>query len=192
MEKAWKRSNDSYHATRLRLITNLYHHSIIKAKKVYHASLIAANKLQPKRLWQTVNTILHRKPSNILPSSPPTFSLADKFASFFTEKITKLHSSLSSTADLTSPHIESPSVTSKLTSFRLATADEISRLINQAPNKQCNLDPILMSLLKQCCHIPTPVITSIVVGCQFVSLNWIMSISVQTGYCHSSAQDNKP
>ena len=129
--------------------------------KVYHASLIAANKLQPKRLWQTVNTILHRKPSNILPSSP-TSSLADKFASFFTDKITKLHSSLSSTADSTSPHIEPPSVPSKLTSFRLATVDDISRLINQAPNKQCNLDPIPMSLLKQCCHILAPVITNIV------------------------------
>src|SRR5208282_4634501 len=36
--------------------------------------------------------------------------------------------------------------------FRLATADEISRLINQAFNKQCDLDPIPMSLLKQCCR----------------------------------------
>ena len=107
-----------------------------------------------KRLWQTVNIILHRKPSNILPSSPPTSSLADTFASFFTEKITKLHS--------TSPHIEPPYVPSKPTSFRLATVDEISVLINQAPNKQCNLDPIPMSLLKQCCHILAPVITNIV------------------------------
>src|SRR5208282_3884829 len=48
IEKAWKRSSDSYHAMRLRVITNFYHHSIIKAKKIYHASLIAANKLQQK------------------------------------------------------------------------------------------------------------------------------------------------
>jgi hypothetical protein len=41
------------------------------------------------RFWQTVNTILHRRPSNILPFPPPTSSLADKFASFFSEKITK-------------------------------------------------------------------------------------------------------
>src|SRR5208282_4788591 len=88
--------------------------------------------------------------------------LADKFASFFTDKITKLHSSLSSTADSTLPHLESPTVPSKLTSFRLATADEISRLINQAPSKQCNLDPIPMSLLKQCCHTLAPVVTNIV------------------------------
>src|SRR5208282_6797878 len=105
IEKAWKRSSDSYHAMRLRVITNLYHHSIIKAKTIYHASLIAANKLQPKRLWQTVNTILHRKLSNILPSSPPTSSLAYKFASLFTDKITKFHCSLSSTSDSTSTHI---------------------------------------------------------------------------------------
>src|SRR5208282_651649 len=71
-------------------------------------------------------------------------------------------SSLSSTADSTLPHLESPTVPSKVTSFRFATADEISRLINQAPNKQCNLDPIPMSLLKQCCRILAPVITNIV------------------------------
>src|SRR5208282_126743 len=77
-------------------------------------------------------------------------------------KSRKLHSSLSSTTDSTLPHLESPTVPSKLTSFRLATTDEISRLINQAPNKQCNLDPISTSLLKQCCHILSPVITNIV------------------------------
>jgi hypothetical protein len=81
-EKAWKRSSDSYDAMRLRLITSLYHHSIIKATQVYQASLIAANKLLPKRLWQTVNTILPRRPTTILPSSAPSSSLADKFCIF--------------------------------------------------------------------------------------------------------------
>ena len=38
---AWKSMEtiERLHAMRLRLITNLYHHSIIKAEKVYHASL---------------------------------------------------------------------------------------------------------------------------------------------------------
>jgi len=162
IEKAWKRSQDSYHTMRLNLITNLYHHSIIKAKKLYNTSLISAAKSQPRRLWQTIDTILHRKPPKVLPSVTPTISLADKFASFFTEKITKLHSSLTSVAALSSPHTAPPTKPHKLGSFHRATPDEVNKLIMQAPNKQCSLDPIPMSLLKHCSHILTPVITNII------------------------------
>ena len=162
LARAWKHSATSLNLSRLRLLTNLYHRSVINAKKLYHASLIAANKSQPRKLWQTVNTILHRRPPSILPLTIPTASLADRFASFFTDKITNLHSQLASVATSSSPHIHPPTTPSKLSAFRPASKEEVIKLIRQAPNKQCALDPIPMSLLKQCCHILAPVITNIV------------------------------
>ena len=162
LEKAWKHSASSLSLSRLRLVTNLYHRSIINAKKLYHASLITANKAQPRKLWHTVNTILHRKPPSILPTTIPATSLADRFASFFTDKITNLHSHLAAGATTLSPHIQPPATPSELSAFRHVSKDEVIKLIRQAPNKQCALDPIPMSLLKQCCHILAPVITDIV------------------------------
>jgi len=162
LEKAWKHSANSFNLSRLRLVTNLYHRSIINAKKLYNASLIGANKSQPRKLWQAVNNILHRKPPSILPTTIPVVSLADKFASFFTDKITNLHSHLASGASTSSPHIQPPITPSELSAFRPASIDEVIKLICQAPNKQCDMDPIPMSLLKQCCHILAPVITNIV------------------------------
>ena len=44
----------------------------------------------PKRLWKTVNKLLHRKSSSPLPITSPGTSLADSFTSFITGKISKL------------------------------------------------------------------------------------------------------
>ncbi len=162
LERVWKHKPSPFNLSRLRQVTNLYHRSIINAKKLYHSSLIQASISQPRKLWQTVNTILHRKPPTILPTTTPATSLADKFASFFTDKITKLHSHLASGAKTSSPHSDPPSIPGKLAAFRPASVEEVIRLIRQAPNKQCPLDPIPMALLKQCCHVLAPAITSIV------------------------------
>jgi len=46
--------------------------------------------------------------------------------------------------------------------FTPATQEEIVKLILNSPDKQCDLDPIPTSLLKQCVHILAPAITAIV------------------------------
>ena len=64
-------------------------------RRTHSAYRVCAQADNPKRLWQTVNKLLHRKSSSPLPTSPGT-SLADSFASFFTGKISKLRLSLTS------------------------------------------------------------------------------------------------
>jgi len=148
---------------KLRQVTNFYHHSILAAKKVYHATLVNDNSSNPRKLWQTINNILHRKPSTVTPSASTHTSLADSFSSFFTDKIAKLHSALTSNFhNSISPDIDPPYKPTPLCAFRPATEEEIIKLIKQAPDKQCDLDPIPTSLLKQCVHILAPTITNIV------------------------------
>jgi len=65
----------------------------------------------PKRLWQTVNKLLHRKSSSPLPTTSPGTSLADSFASYFTGKISKLRLSLASNRAASSLHSPSPPAT---------------------------------------------------------------------------------
>jgi len=140
-----------------------YHHSIIKTKKSYQAQLINDNKLHPRNLWQTINRLLHRKSPPALPSTISTPALPDAFSSFFTSKITKLHTALSSqTNSISSPHTDPPCAPTAFDSFRPVTSDEILKLIHQAPDKQCDLDPIPTLLLKRCAHVLIPVFTNIV------------------------------
>jgi len=61
-------------------------------KKHYYAYLVSSSSDNPRRLWQTINKLLHRKFSSPLPTSISASALADSLASFFTDKISKLFS----------------------------------------------------------------------------------------------------
>jgi len=69
LEKVWLKSKDSYHLMRLRQISNLYHHSVVLTKKAYSTSLINDWKSQLCKLWQTINSLLHRRPPSALPTT---------------------------------------------------------------------------------------------------------------------------
>ena len=48
---------------------------ISKAKSSFLSNLVTESSTNPRTLWKTLNTILHRNPSNSLPESPDTSSL---------------------------------------------------------------------------------------------------------------------
>ena len=71
-------------------LSNKYHELVLSSKTEYYSSFVSSVSHNPKCLWQTVNKLLHGKSSSPLPTTSGT-SLADRFASFFTGKISKLH-----------------------------------------------------------------------------------------------------
>ena len=84
-------------------LRNHYHKLIFSAKKQYYSHLVSSSYENSRPLWQTVNRLLHRKSSSPLPSSTSVTSLADSFASFFTDKISRLQISLTSISPAVSP-----------------------------------------------------------------------------------------
>jgi len=79
------------------------------------------------------------------------------FSSFFTDNISKLHSSLGLNAKQHSfPHTDPPSIPPVLDRFTSVTQDEIIKMILKSPDKQCDLDPIPTSLLKECVNMLAP------------------------------------
>jgi len=101
-ENLWKRTHSAADWSCFKSVRNNYHNLIITAKKHYYSNLVSSSSHNPRRLWHTVNNLLHRKSSSPLPSSTPGVSLADSFASFFTDKISKLRLSLASNPTTTS------------------------------------------------------------------------------------------
>ena len=80
----------------------------------------------PRRLWQTVNKLLHRQCASPLPSFTSSTSLADSFASFFTHKMDKLCLSLAAISSALCPHTPSPPVTPpQFSTFKPATAPSL-------------------------------------------------------------------
>src|SRR6218665_3376004 len=124
----------------------------------------------PRHLWRAVNSLLQRKSLSPLPSSIPFPSIADTFCSFFSDKISSLRFTLqsllasqSSTADSPSHPIPPPPPSqSSLQIIHPASEAKVLLLLNSLPNKQCELDPIPTSLLKDCASVLLHVITQII------------------------------
>jgi len=98
-----------------------------------------------------------------LPSSFPGISLADSFASFFTDRISKFHLSLTSNPVTSSLHLLSPTaIPVDFSSVPPASESEIHYILSNCPNKQSDSDPIPTWLLKECASLLVPTITNIV------------------------------
>ena len=66
-----------------------------KDKGSYYTNLITANSDDPKKLWQSMRKVLHPASETVLPAHSSEKSLADTFASFFTNKISKIRDTFS-------------------------------------------------------------------------------------------------
>jgi hypothetical protein len=161
LERVWSKSHSNEDLKLLRTATN-YHAAIVKAKRVCNSTLIASSLTNLHQLWHNVNKMLHRTSSPILPSYDSVGSLSQSFATFFSDKIHKLHSGLLSNHVRTSPHIPPPFTPPNFSSFTVVTIDEVSKLLSQSPDTNCELDPIPTSLLKQCSSIHLPTTTKII------------------------------
>jgi len=81
--------------------------------------------------------------------------LCQSFANFFSDNIHKLHTSLLINRISTSPDFPPPFTPPNFSFFTCVITDEVSKLLSQSPDTNCDLDPIPTSLLKQCSHILT-------------------------------------
>ena len=109
-----------------------------------------------------------QKDSYRITSSESLSLLFQSFATFFSDKIHKLHTSLLNHA--CSSHISPPVAPPHFASFAPVTMDEIYKLPSDSSETNCDLDPIPTSLLKQCSSFLLPTITNII----NLSLNYII------------------
>jgi len=89
-ESIYKRTHSALDWSEFKSLRNHYHRLTLDAKKQYFSKLGSSSSDNHRRLWQTVNKLLNRKSASSLPSSASATSIADRFAYFFTDKISKL------------------------------------------------------------------------------------------------------
>ena len=86
LERRWRRSRSGYDRSEYRNYRNLYNRLMTEAKSQYFSNLIDENSENPRRLWDTINNILHRTPAAALPESSNVKSLCEHFAEYFVTK----------------------------------------------------------------------------------------------------------
>ena len=169
IERLWLRTHSPLQLKLLRTATNKYHFAIVDAKKRFNASLVSSCSANPHKIWNTIITLLDRKPASQLPSLASGKSLSQMFATFFSEKIQKLHTALKSSPTLSSPHTQPRHTPTDLSVFSHVTEEEVSNIISQSSNTFCDLDPIPTSLLKQC------------LSALLITLTTMINLSLSTG-----------
>ena len=132
-----------------------------KAKSKYLADVISENSDNPRRLWNSINNILHRIPPPALPEFTSVKSLCDHFSRYFVDKIETIRSKFPDKVQ-NIPLVQKPEIKSKMNVFERASEDEIKKLILSSSSKSCDLDPIPTSVLKNCLDIIITPITDII------------------------------
>ena len=161
LERCWRRWKSPFDRMKFRAQCNSVRSLISKAKSSFLSNLVTESSANPRTLWKTLNTILHRNPSNSLPESPDASSLANTFLDFFKDKIDRIRTKFlpSHSPD---PFLFPPAPPPKLINFIPATLTEIHKLISASESKQCPLDSIPTFLLKLCFNELGPIITNLV------------------------------
>ena len=96
VERAWQKDKSQYNRSRLRCQITWCNRLANRDKTVYYRKLISDNSHDSKKLWRELHKVLHRSHSTTLPTCESSKSLADRFATFFSNKIMKICESFSS------------------------------------------------------------------------------------------------
>jgi hypothetical protein len=101
-----------------------------------------------KDTYSILNKLLHKPIDQQLPSYTEPLELADRFATFFEDKIAKVRLSLNNNA--IQPLVELSNQRPCLDQFSPTDVDELCKLLSKSSSKSCPLDPAPTWLIKQC------------------------------------------
>ena len=147
-EHAWRRDKSSVNRSHLRRQIKRCNHILNRNKGRFYHNLVSENCGDGKKLWQALNRIL-RWSNTVLPSFVDEKLLANRFGSFFIEKIKKFQDTIKQTRSKSlHPDKEQPTQF-QFSSFQVVTESEVLKFIKEAPSKTCSLDPCPTHIVKQ-------------------------------------------
>jgi len=114
---------------------------------------VEAERSDPKRLWQTIDTLLGR-------GRPPANDeiSADRFQKYFEDKVASV---CASTESEPSPDFLGGPAGVSLCKLDPVDCREVADAIRQLPNKSCAADPVPTSILKQLADDVAPFLTAV-------------------------------
>ena len=158
-ERQWLKSKLTVHKQIYDSIKQKVTNFVDKAKQTYYSAKIQSSKTC-KQLFQNFNTILGKNSSSPLPSTFESPDLPNVFSDYFTEKICTLRNNFPPPNPSACPNTAFAG--NPLLTFEPIIDEFVLKIINGAPAKTCELDPIPTTLLYENLHILLPTITNII------------------------------
>ena len=103
LERKWRKTRSTVDRSAYRKQVNLVNKIMYKGKCKFYTELIQDNQSDPRSLWKQLNSVFHLLPVSVLPKDSSNSNLANRFSSFFIEKIRNIRSGFPSL----SPHVTS-------------------------------------------------------------------------------------
>lgn len=163
LESIWRKNKTDENKTKFKTQAKHVAKLIRNAKQNYYLNLVKNNVRNPKKLWNTLSSLLGNKFDNILPHSISDSNLANTFLHFFNNKVTKLCSAFQSSNVGASVHFpEPPANVPILNTFEEATVEEVAQAIGRSSDAFISSDLLPAKYLKMCLPILIQPITRIV------------------------------
>ena len=143
----WHKDRSQLSRSRLRRQIAQCNAIINRDKVEYYSTVISDNSHDPKKLWHALQHVLNKGHEMTLPPHQLEKSLANKFASFFNQKIKRIHDMFSGSSTTVIPPKGTPP---NLSRFSEVSKNEVLKVIKNSPTKSCLLDPVATFLLKDC------------------------------------------
>ena len=154
LERRCSRSRSSANRRAYRAACRSTHKLIMESRSNFIRDEVNNVAGSPKLLWRSVNRLLHPAAGGNWYDGMETAALANGFSDFFTDKVNRVKASVSAgLRSLASPITPCPpplAPHSSLSCFTPVSAREVERLIHAAPSKTSPLDPIPITVFKQC------------------------------------------
>ena len=158
-EHMWRKDRFQLSRSRLRRQIARCNAIINRDEAEYYSTIISDNSHDPKKLWHALRHVLDKGHKMTLPPHQSEKSLAIKFASFFNQKIKRIHDMFTASSTTVIPPRCTPL---NLSHFGEFSENEVLKIIKNSATKSCLLDPVPTFLLKDCVEILLPSITKFV------------------------------
>lgn len=159
LERKWRRTKSVGDRSAFRRQVNNCNNIIKTSKMNYYSDLIQENLHDPKKLWNSLNSVLHREKTSILPDDSSDLSLSSKFGTYFIDKIKKIRAVFPTSNIPCSGPQNAPELFS---TFEEVSSEEVLKILNRSPTKSCSLDPWPTFLVKECADILIQPLTQLI------------------------------
>ena len=126
-------------------------------QNMFWRNKVAESRRNPRKLWKTISSVLCKGKSG---DQSGTVGLnAEQFSKAFSDKIKSVRST---TASAPYPDFNDPPCPIKLDAFNVVDVNEVRRLVVQATDKNCSLDPAPTWIVKRYVEDLSPFITTLI------------------------------
>ena len=132
-ERTWCRAKNPLNRSRICHQIARCNALVNKDKSDYYSKLISDNSHDSRKLWRELHKTLNRVSDAKLPSHEFKKSLADQFASFFSNKIKKIRDNFAPSA--TEYDVHPPSDPPKIAVFRQVSEEVVDKIMKTSPTK---------------------------------------------------------